>query len=320
MSATLQKTSEQLESEADELFQSMQGQASPDQDSDAESDDETAAKAAADDDKQEAPPPEKQDSGDELAGITLANAEARIQNAQARMHTATEEAATARREAQANAAQVETLRAEVASLKQSMEAKPAAEAQPQGPARSQDLESALSEYPEVVTPLIAEIDGMRSMITELKSQLDTTTEWTKKQAQRTEQDAARTGQDKFMDAVRSVHSDLDSVITSEDFRGWVDRQPYAVKVTLYGVPGHPGTAGTPADVSEVISNYKSAVGTQSKLDAARREETPSSQSAGKSATTTNLRFTRASIDAMSPAEFAKNEAAIDAAMMRGEIY
>ena len=92
-------------------------------------------------------------------------------------------------------------------------------------------------------------------------------------------------------SILQKHPDIQQVVNSEDFKGWVLRQPPMVAEAVYGF------GGTAGDVIKILDDYKSAVGF------GKQRMEPS--------------FTRAQIRDMPQEEFAKNEKRIDAALARG---
>lgn len=89
------------------------------------------------------------------------------------------------------------------------------------------------------------------------------------------------------DAILAVHPDALALAKTDDFLGWVSRQPPMIQQAV--------KSGTDEDVIDVLTRYKKAVGIRKK---------PRS-------------FTSAQISAMSQEEFNKREKEIDEAIAAG---
>lgn len=88
------------------------------------------------------------------------------------------------------------------------------------------------------------------------------------------------------------HPDAQQILESDDFQGWVLRQPPMVERALWD--------GAVEDLIEILDKYKAAVGYGKPI-------------------VTPPRFTRAQIAAMSNEEFVAREKDIDRAIKRGLI-
>ena len=121
----------------------------------------------------------------------------------------------------------------------------------------------------------------------------------------------------FVQAVEAAHPDMQAVVTSDDFRGWLYRQPQFVQDAV--------VSGDSASAIKVLDMYKSeGAGDSSQpnkkvlLDAAKQVAAPAvGRNTQPPTAEPEVRFTREQIAAMSPEEFAKNEPAIDKAMAAG---
>lgn len=301
---------EDLEAEADAAFAAING-------TPAEVDDEsmadTVAQMASDDDEKRpiemqtdsAPSDDSADTAqaepahDSDGDLTTAQALERYRNAQSRMTRATQEAAELRRAQQAQASELAQLRAELASARSA----PPRQADTV-PAAGSNLDSVEAEYPDF-SPVVAQIKEQERQLRELR-------ESSAKSAQ-------QAAYESHLKAVTAVHPDAIALASSDQFSGWVDRQPPAIQQII--------SNGTAADVNWVLSQYKTAAGvtkTQSKDDklaAAKLVASPNlPRVASNQAQAGKRTFTREQIAKMSPAQFAKNEAEIDAAMADGLIY
>lgn len=114
--------------------------------------------------------------------------------------------------------------------------------------------------------------------------------------------------------IMSVHPDAFPISDTVDFKGWLAQQPGYVQEVI--------NTGSAEDVISLLTSYKSQVTT--KMDEFRETTTPNIGNNGTgSVVDTNKeppKFTPAEIEAMSDAEFIKNEEAINDAMKEGRIY
>ena len=336
------KTPEQLESEADELLTQagVLPPAIPDSEvvvatdkPDGEADPDAAAPAGdgavdtsaatdGDDDPAKAKPasPAAADT-DELEGLTLEHAQERIRNAQARMHRATQETAEFRRSNEELTAritvlegQTTTLQAELAAAKANPPAKPDSD---KSTGQHASLEALREDYPSLIDPILAVIEDLRAGNTALKDQVtalggkvdQTSSAVTAKaddEAKKRKEAAAK----KHFDTILAAHKDAFEINDSGEFQGWLDRQP-----TMYRYAMQKGSA---LDIIEVLDKYKKAIGA-ARIDTARAAATPSTPKARTQPNKTPKTFTRAEIDAMTPAQFAANEAEIDEAVAAGRV-
>lgn len=206
-------------------------------------------------------------------------------NARARMTQATQETAQLRRELAA----MQSGRGVQAPAEQTDES-------------DADMAGWIKEYPDFAGPIVKRLnrqqEAFRSLETQNKSLMD--------------QNSA-IQRDAFVQSVSSAHPDVNEVVNSDDFKGWLSRQPGGVSQMA--------NYGSASDVSYVLDQYKGGTRNTpdtSRLDAARSAATPSVRSnKGASGVSQPKSFTREQISAMSPAEFDQNETAIDAAMAAG---
>lgn len=216
----------------------------------------------------------------------------RYKNAQALMTKATMEAADLRRE--------------VASLRAQAENAMRYAPQPQNVETSgshfKELEKLKDEYPDFAGPLVGAFEKQQQIIQQLQQS---------SQANEQANDVAR--KTNFNFEVARAHPDFDQVAASEDFRGWLARQANFVQDAA--------TRPVASDAIEVLNMYKkSQTPSVDKVAAARRVaapavgRTPQPPSGEKTP-----QFTRAMIAQMTPAEFARNEEAIDRALSTGSI-
>jgi len=219
----------------------------------------------------------------------------RYRNAQARMTQATQEAADLRRE-------VAALQAQVSALQGQDQQNPP----PQNTEDNAGLSKLRAEYPEFAGPIVDVLERQQKVIADLRAQNAEVAAST---------DAVR--KTTFVQAVEAAHPDMQAVVTSDDFRGWLYRQPQFVQDAV--------VSGDSASAIKVLDMYKSeGTGDSSQpnkrvlLDAAKQVAAPAvGRNTQPPVTEPEIRFTREQIAAMSPEEFAKNETAIDKAMAAG---
>lgn len=237
------------------------------------------------------PPSEEVENGSQGQIETPAEPELvpieRYKNAQARMTQATQEAAQLRRELEA--------------LRQQAIAPP----QRQIPNEDEeDLSKWMQEYPDFAGPIVKKLNKQQAILKQLEEQ----------NAQLRAQNET-VQRDSFKQVVSAVHPDVGDIVNSDDFHGWLARQPKGISQMAHN--------GSADDVIYVLNQYKGSINaprTSSKLDEARRVATPNVRNAstGASNATGQLKsFTREQIAAMSEKEFEANEEAIDAAMAAG---
>lgn len=145
-----------------------------------------------------------------------------------------------------------------------------------------DLDAVVSDYPTVAGPIVRELRNLHRVISQQDAEVKQTKADIENQ-RRQESERAHFG------AIRKVHPDLDEINSSDDFQGWLSRQSALIQ--------RAAAEGNASEVIDVLSRYKAAVGLTRKRP----------------------RFTRKQIAAMTPEQFAENEAAIDAAVAAGEV-
>jgi len=283
------KTPEEMEQEADELF----NQSTQPQEPEPEVEEpETEEPVEEPEEEQPAAADEPGDSDEEL---TLQNAEERIKNAQARMHEATQETAELRRRMQELEDQVDT-----------KATKPEQPEEPQTEA-SRDyasIEALQEDYPELINPLMGYINKLEGRLGKLETNVETTARTSKEQA---EEANRRTHEETILKA----HPDAFEVAATEDFKGWTARQPKVVQNAV--------RQGTAEDVIWALDQYKDAVGHANTLAEAREASSPRLPKTRKQPLKGQPKFTREQIANMRPEEYEKHEKDIDAAMASGQI-
>lgn len=298
---------EQLEREAEELWKQMNGlDADPAPEAKAEEDtpqvqDEAenppAESADTGEDGEETPHQEDRgdpndDDGDESdLRKQLKIAEERVKNAQARMTKATQEAAELRRtvtELQSTVASLQSQMAQTASTKDEVD---------------DELRTLAEEYPDIAQPLLKKLSKLEETVSEYRTQIAT------KESQNTLQ--------AHFDTIRRSHPDMDDIVVSDDFTGWLERQsPVWQRVAQ---------DGSAQEVVDLLDRYKEVIGAspqqpESKVERARKVAEPSLPKARKPDQNANKRiWTREEITRMPLDEFEKRQAEIDLAYLEGRV-
>lgn len=308
-------TPEQLEEEADELLKqanespsSEDSEAEPEEndgtkerlDTDQLGDEQAVTQGNGSESEEVDPLDESQDSDDLTQGLTLKNAEERIRNAQARMTHATQEAAELRRlnQEQSSNSDSERLKEEVDRLKQEIsdiKAKPVAEA-----SNDQSLDAALADYPDVVGPLVAELNKFGDRLGQVEGKVTA----------ESDRSAAEASQVNHEDAIKRSYPDFIEIVRTDDFHGWLKRQVPSVQKIF--------TTGAPEDCVWLLDQYTAAVGvTEPDID--KPTATPSPARSRNRPPQRKPRFTREQINNMTPQEYEENEGEIDKALESGLI-
>ena len=298
---------EKLEQEAEELLKQMLAQnAEPEEAEDTAEDTDTPQAP----EEAENPPtesvdtgedgepetPQEEDRGDQLSDDSdtakkLHVAEERVKNAQARMTKATQEAAELRRV-------VTELQVTVASLQSRV-----VEAEASRDNIDDDLRALAEEYPDIAQPLLKKLSKLEETVTEYRGRID---------AERSQS----TLQGHF-DAIRGAHPDMDDIVSSDDFTGWLDRQsPVWQRVAQNG---------SAEEVVELLNRYKETFDTPpqqpvSKVERARKVAEPSLPKARKPDPNSGKRiWTLNEIARMPLDEFERRQDEIDKAYLEGRV-
>jgi len=298
---------EKLEQEADELLKQMMAeQDGPEQQPKAEEtdtppqpeEDENPPVESADTGEDGEEIPQEEDRGDqdpdESEGdlqqqIKLANE--RIKNAQARMTKATQEAADLRKE-------VIALRQQNAELGMQL-----VETSSERKAGNAKLKTLREEYPDLAEPILDELDDLRATLQQYKDQAKT--------------NESQSTLNEHFDTIRQSHPDMDDIVISDDFVGWLERQtPVWQRVA---------NDGSAHEVIELINRYKEVFDTQpqqpvSKVDKARRVAEPTLPKARRPDPSSGKRiWSRQEITRMPLEEFERRSAEIDQAYLEGRV-
>jgi prefoldin subunit 5 len=198
---------------------------------------------------------------------------------------------------------IEQLQAEVQALK--------AGSSPQEDAP--DFDEAKELYPELVNPLLKEIDSLKKQLASVQNEVGTV----RSVADRYQQAEAMSAEERHFAEIRAVHPDAFDLAKTDDFQSWKNAQAPIIQYAL--------DQGTAKDVVAALNLYKADTGKQpsaphrpDRLAAAKDAAAPTIKGASKPDSKPTL--TPDAVAKMTMAEFAKHEAEIDAAIARGEFY
>lgn len=297
---------EKLEQEADELLKQMLEQnVEPEPEEEPVEEDTPQAE-----DSEENPPEELSDTGEDSEleapqeedrgdpnpddgdlAKKLRVAEERVKNAQARMTKATQEAAELRRnmaELQATVQNLQSQLVEAANNKDGID---------------DELRTLAEEYPDIAAPLLKKLSRLEETVSEYRSRIDSEKSQNTLQA--------------HFDTIRGAHPDMDDIVVSDDFTGWLERQS--------AVWQRVAQDGSADEVVELLNRYKETFDTPpqqqvSKVERARRVAEPSLPKARKPDPNSGKRiWTREEITRMPLEEFERRQAEIDQAYLDGRV-
>lgn len=229
------------------------------------------------------------DDGDMAKKLHIA--EERVKNAQARMTKATQEAADLRRNMAELQATVQNLQFQLAEAAQGRDG------------IDDELKVLAEEYPDIAAPLLKKLSRLEETVSEYRSRIDTEKSQNTLQA--------------HFDTIRRSHPDMDDVVSSDDFTGWLDRQ-----TTVWQRVAQDGSAD---EVVELLNRYKETFDTPpqqqvSKVERARRVAEPSLPKARRPDPNSGKRiWTREEITRMPLDEFEKRQTEIDQAYLDGRV-
>lgn len=297
---------EKLEQEADELLKQMleqnvepepeQGPVEEDTPQAEDSEENPPEELSDTGEDSELEAPQEEDRGDpnpddgDLAK-KLRVAEERVKNAQARMTKATQEAAELRRnmaELQATVQNLQSQLVEAANNKDGID---------------DELRTLAEEYPDIAAPLLKKLSRLEETVSEYRSRIDSEKSQNTLQA--------------HFDTIRRAHPDMDDVVVSDDFTGWLERQS--------AVWQRVAQDGSADEVVELLNRYKETFDTPpqqqvSKVERARRVAEPSLPKARKPDPNSGKRiWTREEITRMPLEEFERRQAEIDQAYLDGRV-
>lgn len=176
-----------------------------------------------------------------------------------------------------------------------------------------DFDKAIDDLPL----LMKQNKELVSKIAKLETELATV----KTTTDRVQEQDNKTAHQNYWNEIKGVHGDIDGLVEDPEYSEWWAQQPQGVKSLL-----------TSSDAQEVIkglnlfradvpraTDKKPSTSRNDKLEAARNADSPTIQKQSKEPSSPKRTFTNAEIAKMSPAEFARNEKAIDAALARGDV-
>lgn len=314
------KTPEQLDKEADEMMASLQ----PPEDTEPVAEEPEvpvteppSEPAEAEAEPEEATPVEALTS--EQYAERLANAEAsadkRIKDFQAKMTKATQVAADLRR-------QNDELSARLKSNEPTPLPTP-------DPVDDSEITALQEEYPSLA-PVFKRITKLQQENATLLARFSEVQGAVTRTAEEVQTDKREQLEAAHFAAIDESHPDAREIAQSDDFQGWILRQPPMYQRAI--------AEGTAIDVIDVLTRYKNDVGihqvdeaettaapaedaapVETKLDKARRLSTPTPHKVRTPPTNARPAFTRAQLDAMPQKEFEKREAEIDEAIAAGRV-
>lgn len=163
------------------------------------------------------------------------------------------------------------------------------------------LEDLKSEFPELVEPLMAQLNHLQSQISNLSGQVNTVTETASNLSH--EQQIAK------------HHPNYQADVNTPEFAAWLQANPYFQQTAQ---------AGNADDVVFMLNDFYASRTTpanthQQMLEKARQDAEPEMRSQPTDPSQNAPKFTLADVEAMSMEEYEKNEAIIDQLMMTGQL-
>lgn len=251
--------------------------------------------------------PMEEEHPKELDGLSVDNAQERIKNAHARMTKATMEAADLRRQMDTLNKERDLLQKEVDLMKRQPQTMPDQSGSGAG-VEDAELDEIANDY-EMAAPLVAEIKRLKSQLSRLG---DESAQRGREAEESRELEARR----EHTRVILESHSDAREVFASDDFKGWLVRQPGWIQ--------DDAERGNAQQIVNLLDRYKNSVGiSQAKkeqhLDRARQiaDGSPNPSRSRDIAGRTN--FSQAQIEKMSMEEYLAHEEAIDKALAEGRI-
>lgn len=174
------------------------------------------------------------------------------------------------------------------------------------------LDDLAADYPELVGPLIKQIKSLTAQVSAMQGDVENV----KGVTTRYQQSEAMTAKERYLSEVKSVHPDAEELVATDEFNVWFQNQPPLIQQAI--------TNATAKDAITALNLYRaehpvpSTNNKPDRLAQARQAASPNVRSNNKPEKQTT--FTLKQIDKMSRDEFMRNEAAIDAAIARGEVY
>jgi len=166
-----------------------------------------------------------------------------------------------------------------------------------------ELKTLAEEYPDIAAPLLKKLSKLEDTVTQYRERIES-------------EKSQNTLQEHF-DTIRKSHPDMDDIVTSDDFVGWLERQtPVWQRVAQ---------DGSAHEVVELLNRYKEIFDAQpqqpvSKVEKARRVAEPSLPKARRPDPSSGKRiWSRDEITRMSLDEFERRQDEIDKAYLEGRV-
>lgn len=186
-----------------------------------------------------------------------------------------------------------------------------------------ELKEAQDLFPEVINPLlkvIANLEKKLAAVSDDVGNVKTEVGNVKSVSDKYRQAEQQSEQEKHISTIKARHPDLEEIVKSDSYADWYYNQSPLIQQLLQEGSAKDVIAALDlfrADHPKVSVPAANKAAQADKLAAARDASIPSIKTGQKPGQ--RQTFTNAEIAKMSPAEYAKNEAAIDAAMLRGDI-
>jgi len=177
-----------------------------------------------------------------------------------------------------------------------------------------DFDKAIDDLPLIIKQNKELVNKVAKLETELAG-VKTTTD-------RVQEQDNKTAHQSYWNEIKDKHGDVDGLAEDPAYSEWWSQQPEDVRALLTSSNAQSVIKGLNlfrADVPRATDTKKPSTSRNDKLEAARNADSPTIQKQSKEPSSGKRTFTNAEIAKMSPAEFARNEKAIDAALARGDV-
>lgn len=182
-----------------------------------------------------------------------------------------------------------------------------------------ELDALMSEYPEIVGPLVKRNLVLEKRTKESEVRLKNLEDAVRNVSETTTRVAEIENsriQDAHVNSILAAHPDAETIVSSPEFEEWGANQPPMIRAALQN--------GSSADVNLALSLFKkqydipdNSASRAEKLIAAKSMSTPSVPKSTDKAILQKPQFTREQIKKMSMKQFGENEAAIDEMLSKG---
>jgi hypothetical protein len=266
-------------------------------------------------------------------GLSTENAQKRISSAQSKMHDSNARATTAEGERDRLKEQNEALQKKLDTVPEAQAAaEPGKEPEKKVASKADEeddlkasMEELNQEYPEIAKPMLKMMARQEIENKKLSDQVATLVE---KEETRTAE-AVTVKENTHVKAISDAHKDYKEISEEPLLDDWIESLPAIERAGARAIK----KAGSSTEVIELLTSFKKANGyelpadskedipakkSNSKIEKAKAKANPSfNKSKDVNIQDGQVEFTRQEIDAMSPAEFAEKEPAIDLAMSKG---